>query len=110
MTANDWDNVKYNKLNFKTDYKKYYIFDSSYEEENAIYEYLKITIKNLYIKQKSEYEDKNIKNLIYYLLVKSYQNKFSIDDSTLNVEENTKNILKRYKSTALIKKIIKFRK
>ena len=103
MTANDWDNVKYNKLNFKTDYKKYYIFDSSYEEENAIYEYLKITIKNLYIKQKSEYEDKNIKNLIYYLLVKSYQNKFSIDGSTLNVEENTKNILKRYKSTALIK-------
>ena len=103
MTANDWDNVKYNKLNFKTDYKKYYIFDSSYEEENAIYEYLKITIKNLYIKQKSEYEDKNIKNLIYYILVKSYQNKFSIDDSTLNVEENTKNILKRYKSTALIK-------
>jgi poly [ADP-ribose] polymerase len=105
ITANDWDNVKYNKLNFKTDYKKYYIFDYTYEEENAIYEYLKITIKNLYIKQKSEYGDKKLKNLIYYLLVKSYQNKFSIDDSTLDVEQNTKNILERYKSTAIIKAV-----
>jgi hypothetical protein len=56
ITANDWDNVKYNRLNFKTDYTKYYIFDYSYEEEYAIYEYLKITIKNLYIKKKSEYK------------------------------------------------------
>ena len=103
VTANDWDNVKYNKLNFKTDYNKYYIFDYTYEEENAIYDYLKITIKNLYIKQKSEYKNKNIKNLIYYLLVKSYQNKFSIDDNTLNVEENTKNIIQKYKSTAVMK-------
>ena len=28
LTANNWDNVKYNRLNFKTDYTKYYIFDS----------------------------------------------------------------------------------
>jgi hypothetical protein len=41
--------------------------------------------------------------LIYYLLVKSYQNKFSIDDNTLNVEENTKHIIHKYKSTAIIK-------
>ena len=103
ITANDWDNVKYNKLNLKTDYKTKYIFDYTFEEENAIYEYLKITIKNLYIKQKSEYGNKKIKNLIYYLLVKSYQNKFSIDDNTLNVEENAKNIIQKYKSTAIIK-------
>ena len=32
MTANDWDIVKYNRLNFKTDYTKYYIFDYTYEE------------------------------------------------------------------------------
>ena len=81
------------------------MFDYTYEEENAIYEYLKITIKNLYIKQKSEYGNKKIKNLIYYLLVKSYKNKFSIDENTLNVEQNTKNILERYKSAAIIKAI-----
>ena len=105
ITGNDWDIVKYNRLNFRTDYKKYYMFDYTYEEENAIYEYLKITIKNLYIKQKSEYGNKKIKNLIYYLLVKSYKNKFSIDENTLNVEQNTKNILERYKSAAKIKAI-----
>ena len=55
ITANDWDNVKYNRLNFKTDYTKYYIFDYTYEEENAIYDYLKITIKNLYIKWSNKY-------------------------------------------------------
>jgi hypothetical protein len=105
MTANDWDNVKYNRFNFKTNYTKYYIFDYSYEEENAIYDYLKITIKNLYIKKKSEYKNNKIKNLIYYLLVKSYQNKFSIDENTLNVEQNTKDIIQKYKSTAIIKAI-----
>ena len=105
LTANDWDNIKYNKLNFRTDYKKYYIFDYTYEEEYAIYEYLKITIKNLYIKQQSEYENKKIKNLIYYLLVKSYKNKFSIDENTLNIEQNTKNIIEKYKSTAINKAI-----
>ena len=106
ITSNDWDNIKFNKLNFKTDYNKYYIFDNSYEEENAIYDYLKITIKNLYIKKKSEYKGNiKIKNLIYYLLVKSYQNKFSIDDNSLNIEENTKNIIQRYKSTAINKAI-----
>ena len=104
-TGNDWDIVKFNRLNFKTDYKKYYIFDYTCEEENTIYEYLKITIKNLYIKQKSEYENNKIKNLIYYLLVKSYKNKFSIDENTLNVEQNTKNIIEKYKSTAIIKAI-----
>ena len=36
ITANDWDNVKYNKLNLKTDYKTKYIFDYTFEEENAI--------------------------------------------------------------------------
>ena len=104
ITANDWDNVKNNRLNFKTDYTKYYIFDYTYEEENAIYDYLKITIKNLYIKKKSEYKGNiKIKNLIYYLLVKSYQNKFSIDENTINVEQNTKNIIERYKSNAITK-------
>jgi hypothetical protein len=105
LTANDWDDVKYNRLNFKTNYTKYYIFDYTFEEENAIYDYLKITIKNLYIKKKSEYKNNKIKNLIYYLLVKSYQNKFSIDENTLNVEQNTKDIIQKYKSTAIIKAI-----
>ena len=106
ITDNEWDNVKNNRLNFKTDYSKYYIFDYTYEEENAIYDYLKITIKNLYIKKKSEYKGNiKIKNLIYYLLVKSYQNKFSIDDNNLNVEQNTKNIIEKYKSTAIRKAI-----
>ena len=106
LTNNDWDNVKNNKLNFKTDYQKYYIFDYTNEEENAIYDYLKITIKNLYIKKKSEYKgDQKIKDLIYYILVKSYQNKFSIDENTKNVEQNTKNIIQRYKSTAIAKAI-----
>ena len=104
VTANDWDNIKYNKLNFKTDYNKYYIFDYTYEEENAIYDYLKITIKNLYIQKKSEYKGNiKIKKLMYYLLVKSYQNKFSIDENTINVEQNTKSIIERYKSTAIAK-------
>ena len=40
---------------------------------------------------------------IYYLLVKSYKNKFSIDENTLNVEQKTKNIIEKYKSTAIIK-------
>ena len=105
LTANDWDDIKYNRLNFKTDYNNYYIFDYTFEEENAIYEYLKITIKNLYIKQKIQYKNEKIRNLIYYLLVKSYQNKFSIDDNTLNIEQNTKKILERYKDTAIIKAI-----
>ena len=106
ITANEWDNVKKNRLNFKTDYLNYYIFDYTYEEENAIYDYLKITIKNLYIKKKSEYKgDPKIKNLIYYLLVKSYQNKFSIDENTKNVEENTKNIIQKYKTNAITKAI-----
>ena len=103
-TNNDWNNVKNNKSNFKNNYLKYYIFDYSYEEENAIYEYLKQTIKYLYIEKKIEYNGNNkIQNLIYYLLVKSYQNKFSIDDQSLNVEQKTKEIIKKYKSTAVRK-------
>ena len=105
LTANDWDDIKYNRLNFKTDYNNYYIFDYNFEEEMAIYEYLKITIKNLYIKQRIQYKNEKIRNLIYYLLVKSYQNKFSIDDNTLNIEQNTKKILERYKDIAIIKAI-----
>ena len=106
LTANDWDKVKNNKLNFKTDYQRYYIFDFTDEEENAIYDYLKITIKNLYIKKKSEYKgDPKIKDLIYYALVKSYQNKFSIDENTKNVEQNTKAIIQKYKSNAIAKAI-----
>ena len=105
-TNNDWDNIKNDRLNFKTDYTKYYILDYSFEEENAIYDYLKITIKNLYIQKKSELKGNiKIKNLIYYLLVKSYQNKFSIDDNELNVEQNTKNVIQRYKSTGVTKAI-----
>ena len=105
-TGNDWDNVKNNKSNFKTDYLKYYIFDHSYDEEYAIYDYLKITIKNLYITKKIEFKGNNrIKNLIYYLLVKAYQNKFSIDENNLNVEQNTRNIIQKYKQTAIQKAI-----
>jgi hypothetical protein len=38
-------------------------------------------------------------------LVKSYQNKFSTDENTANVEQNMKNIIQRYKSTAVIKAV-----
>ena len=103
-TGNDWDNVKNNKKNFETDYYKNYIFDYSFEEENTIYNYLKITIKNLYIEKKIEFkENKKIKNLIYYLLVNAYQNKFSIDDNSKDVETRTRDIIQQYKKTAIKK-------
>ena len=38
-------------------------------------------------------------------MVKSYKNKFSIDENTLKVEQNTKSIIEKYKSTAIIKAI-----
>ena len=105
-TDNDWDNVKNNKLNFKTNYTNNCVFDYTYEEENAIYEYLKITIKNLYIKKKSEYKGNiKIKNLIYYTLCKAYKNKFDIYENSNKVETDTKNVIQNYKSTAIKKAI-----
>ena len=105
-TENDWDNIKHNKSNFKNNYLQNYIFDYTYEEENAIYDYLKITIKNLYIKKKLEFKgNMKIKNLIYYLTVKAYKNRFSIDEKSLKVEENTRNIIEKYKKTAIQKAI-----
>ena len=103
-TGNNWDDIKDNKSNFKNDYLKYYILDHSYEEENAIYDYLKITIKNLYIHKKCQIKgNEKLKNIIYYLLVKAYQNKFSLDEISLNVEKNTRNIIQKYKKTAIQK-------
>ena len=43
--------------------------------------------------------------MIYYLLVKAYQNKFSIDENNLKVEQNTRNIIQKYKTTAIRKAI-----
>ena len=109
-TGNEWDIIKNNKKNFKTDYLNYYIFDNSYEEENAIYDYLKLTIKNLYIKKDIEFNgDDKIKFLIYNFLVNAYHNKFSIDNNNNtnnkneNIENQTREIIKKYKSTAVIK-------
>ena len=103
-TGNEWDDVKNNKKNLKNDYLNNYIFDYSYEDEDAIYDYLKITIKNLYIKKKLEFSgDNKIKTLIYYLLVKAYQNKFSIDGNNKDVEISNRDIIKKYKSTAISK-------
>ena len=108
-TGNNWDDIKNNKKNFKTDYLKYYIFDNSYEEENAIYDYLKITIKNLYIKKNIEFNgDDKIKNLIYNFLVSAYHNKFSIEQNQCgnnnnnnSIENQTREIIKKYKYTAV---------
>ena len=103
-TDNDWDEVKNNKSSFKNDYTNFYIFDYSYEEEDAIYEYLKQTIKYLYIDKKIEFNgNKKIKNLIYNLLVKSYKNKFSVDDNSSIIEKKTKDIIEKYKWTAMRK-------
>ena len=105
-TGNEWDDVKNNKKNLKNDYLNNYIFDYSYEDEDAIYDYLKITIKNLYIKKKLEFSgDNKIKTLIYYLLVKAYQNKFSIDEHNGDVEKRNRDIIKKYKSTAISKAV-----
>jgi len=97
-TENEWDDIKNNKKNFKADYLNNFIFDYSYEDEDAIYDYLKITIKNLYIKKKLEFSgDNKIKTLIYYLLVKAYQNKFSIDGNIAGVEQQNRDIIKNIK-------------
>ena len=105
-TENEWDDIKNNKKNFKADYLNNFIFDYSYEDEDAIYDYLKITIKNLYIKKKLEFSgDNKIKTLIYYLLVKAYQNKFSIDGNIAGVEQQNRDIIKKYKSTAINKAV-----
>ena len=105
-TGNEWDDVKNNKKNLKNDYLNNYIFDYSYEDEDAIYDYLKITIKNLYIKKKLEFSgDNKIKTLIYYLLVKAYQNKFSIEENNRDVEMRNRDIIKKYKSTAISKAV-----
>ena len=103
-TGNEWDDVKNNKKNFKADYLNKYIFDYSHEEEDAIYDYLKITIKNLYIKKKIEFSgDDKIKILIYYLLVNAYQNKFSFDENSKGIEQQNRDIIKKYKTTAINK-------
>jgi hypothetical protein len=103
-TDNNWDDVKNNKSNFKNDYMKYYVFDYSFDEENVIYEYLKQTINYLYIgKDIESKETKKIRNFIHLLLICAYRTRFSIDDKTLNVEKYTKDIIGKYKSTAIRK-------
>ena len=94
-TNNDWDFVKKDKTNFRTNCYKYYFFDYDFSQENDIYDYLKITINNLYIKKNIKYNgDYKVRDLIYYLARKAYTNRF-------NNENNTREIIKNYKKKAI---------
>ena len=91
-TNNNWDEVKGDKTRFKTNYINYYYFDSDFSQEMDIFEYLKITVNNLIIKKKLK-NDKNykIRDLIYYLARKAYNNRFNKDNDTKEVIKNYKN-------------------
>ena len=109
-TNNNWDTIKKDKNKFKTDYNKYYYFNYDYSKENDIYDYLKITIKNLNIKKNLKYDDNHkIRDFIYYLARKAYNNRFNIEESNdINsdksknyIEINTRKIIKKYKFKAM---------
>ena len=111
-TNNDWDIVKKDKLKFKVDYKKYYFFNYNFEEENYIYDYLKITINNLYIKKFIKYNGNDkVRDFVYDLTREIYNNRFSNDNNKKklekkNVEDNTREIIKNYKEKAIKDSII----
>ena len=116
-TDNNWDEVKKDKTKFKTNYLKYYCFGYDFNIENDIYDYLKITINQLYIKKtKIKYNDNyKVRDFIYYLARTAYNNRFNNDinnnnnNSLLNnsIETNTRNIIKNYKIRALNEAMIK---
>ena len=108
-TDNDWDNIKNDKRKFKTNYIKFYYFDYNFEQENDIYDYLKVSINNLMIKKEIIYDENiTVRDLIYYLARRAYNNRFINENnkskkSLLNkdVENNTRDIIKRYKEKGL---------
>ena len=108
-TDNDWDYVKKDKRKFKTNYIKYYYFDYNFEQENDIYDYLKISKDNLMIKKDIvDDENINIRDLIYYLARKAYNNRFNNENKitkkdklTKDIESKTRDIIKKYKDKGL---------
>ena len=108
-TNNDWDYVKKDKRKFKTNYIKYYYFDYNFDQENDIYDYLKVSINNLMIKKEIIYDENiNVRDFIYYLVRKAYNNRFINENNVSkknifnkDVEGNTRDIIKRYKNKGL---------
>ena len=98
-TNNIWDVAKLDKFNFKADNPDYYYyFGYDYSQELKIYEYLITKINNdSQIKMKIKYnENDNIKNLIYYLARKAF------NDKLYNSDNNTKGeIFKKYKNKGI---------
>jgi len=96
-TNNNWDEVKKDKTKFKTNLLRYYSFSYDYIKENDIFDYLKIAINNLFIKKNLKFNGNyKIRDLIYHLSIKAYNNRF-----TSNVEENSRCIIKNYKTKAI---------
>ena len=94
-TNNNWDDIKKDKTKFKTNIVKYHYFDYDFEQEMDIYQYLKLTINNLNIKKKIKYDGNyKVRDLIYYLARTTYNNRF-------NKEENTKEIIMKYKKKCI---------
>jgi len=94
-TNNNWDDVKKDRTQFKTNIIKYHYFDYNFEQELNIYQYLKITINNLNIKKEIKYDGNyKVRDLIYYLARKAYNNRF-------NNEKNTKEIIINYKEQGI---------
>jgi hypothetical protein len=96
-TNNNWEEVKKDKTKFKTDLFRYYSFSYDYLKENDIFDYLKITINELFIKKNLKFNGNNkIRDLIYYLSIKAYNNRFNS-----SVEKNSRDIIKNYKTKAV---------
>lgn len=108
-TDNNWDIVKKDRTKFKTNFVKYYCFDYNFEQENDIYDYLKVTINNLIIKKEIIYDENiEVRNLIYYLARKAYNNRFINYNNNnkneifkKNIESKTRDIIIKYKDKGL---------
>ena len=107
-TNNDWDVIKKDKTKFKTNYIKYFYLDYGFEQENDIYDYLKQTINYLYIKKDITYNNVKVRDFIYYLTRKAYNNRFMNDNNDYNtydfnksIENNTREIIKKYKQKGI---------
>ena len=96
-TNNNWDEVKKDKTKFKTDLFNYYSFSYDYLKENDIFDFLKITINQLFIKKNLKFNGNyEVRDLIYYLSIKAYNNRFNS-----SVEQNSRNVIKNYKTKAV---------
>ena len=93
-TNNNWDKVKKDKTKFITNYIKYFYFDYDFEQEKDIYQYLKIAINNLKIKNKIKYNGNyKIRDLIYYFAIKAYKNRFDNEKDTIeNIKKYKKEV------------------